>query len=528
MALLLAVLYINQKLFKRQLLTDRWLDLFAVLIFILVTLFYANGINGFSIKESLQLASDAGNIASYAAAGQVPGNFQQDALLSNPGNYSEYFAFHIPLIGWLGKLLGSYSAAFNVLLAPSVFLQLLSYYLLARRLITKKLLALIFSLMMVIRIVLPLSESFGIFPDVVPRFLFQVFLPYALLFLVHSLPYPGWHWFSTLVFTAILYVHPVSGPVWLAACLLTLLIYAYTQHKRDWWKSFVPSLVISIFGVLPFLRAYFSNPPSKLDPVLLESVHSERYSEQVRTVGEFITHDLWAFLTRDFSLASLALAALFFFAFAFWYLKKQKSVPDEKWKQTTILLSIWWAAIIVVFLLIPLLDEVLFSRLSGGLMFREIRRNIRYLIPLFWLSFLFLCAYAMEKLEGAGRSKLVIWLSIAVLSVGYVAGTQPSLNPAWMRTQACLKEGRFPCKPTPIEEAKYVFYASLDDFVDTTESVFPDLSPRYLADSLIPRYFSLRSVAYTYKDGGAIGSFLPEWWRVTQALTPYPISRKMN
>lgn len=178
---------------------DRWLDLFAVLIFILVTLFYANGINGFSIKESLQLASDAGNIASYAAAGQVPGNFQQDALLSNPGNYSEYFAFHIPLIGWLGKLLGSYSATFNVLLAPSVFLQLLSYYLLARRLITKKLLALIFSLMMVIRIVLPLSESFGIFPDVVPRFLFQALLPYALLFLVRSLPYPGWHWFSTLV-----------------------------------------------------------------------------------------------------------------------------------------------------------------------------------------------------------------------------------------------------------------------------------------------------------------------------------------
>lgn len=138
------------------------------------------------------------------------------------------------------------------------------------------------------------------------------------------------------------------------------------------------------------------------------------------------------------------------------------------------------------------------------------------------------CAHAMEKLEGAGRSKLVIWLSIAVLSVGYVAGTQPSLNPAWMRTQACLKEGRFPCKPTPIEEAKYVFYASLDDFVGTTESVFPDPSPRYLADSLIPRYFSLRSVAYTYKDGGAIGSFLPEWWRVTQALTPYLQEDELN
>ena len=74
------------------------------------------------------------------------------------------------------------------------------------------------------------------------------------------------------------------------------------------------------------------------------------------------------------------------------------------------------------------------------------------------------------------------------------------------------------------------FYTELRKYVDIDESVFPDPSPQYLSETLIPRYHSLRSVAYSYKDGGALGEFLPEWWQITQALKPYlpPITPSLD
>ena len=497
------------------------------LIFALIAFILANARFGSGIQQTISMPSDAGNIASYLAAGDYPENFEMDELLSNPENFSEYFTVYLPIVSGLSRLTGSYASAFLTLVVPVTLLHLLGYYLLGKKILMNRLMAFCFALVTAIPISLPLSEYFGLSPDILPRTLYQAVLPYGLLLLLAFKSRPHWFWLVSLAFTLMLYIHPVSGPAWVGVCLLSLLIFSIRALGKGWWKSFLPALFIFLAGVVPFLNAYLRPKAlDTLDATLLSAINLTRYSSQTKPILELYRSDMWTYLRENWSLITLSLV---FLGFSLWMIvrfiiQKNKIQKLDLSEKNSGLLLVWWGVLILVAVLIPLLDEAIATAFDRGLVLREIRRTMRYYIPMLWLNFFWVCQRALIVFGEArqpSNGKFLVWIAIFSLFVTYGIETKVWKNPIFVRQAECLQSGEWICKPDEDALAMYEFYTELQIHVQPNESVFPDPDPQYLADSLIPRYHSLRSVAYTYKDGGAVGDFLPEWWRITQGVKPY-------
>lgn len=501
-------------------------EISVYLLFCFLALLFANGRYGSGLKTDLPLTSDAGNIASFVAAYENPENYKNDELLSNPSNYGEYFAFHIPLIAFLGKVTGGYAIAFLILFFPATFLHFVGYYLLGKRIFQNRTLALLFSLAVAIPINLPLFEYYGISFDILPRTLFQVILPFALLLLLKIMELPKYYWLVALVFTALLYVHPVSGPAWLGICLATLLIAVVKAPKRGVWRCWILAVFVSLVGLIPFLRAYL-RPVDKqaFDLRLFTQIQLTRYTSQFKPIRELYLGEIWAYLLENWVLFSLILASLgALFVFFYHLSKHQRTNKQSNTITFSTLISAWWLIILILAIVVPMLDEAVARALGRQLILREIRRTLRYYIPMLWLTFFWICKLALDyfsKSENTERLSKLVYSTIFALLIFYGAETQIRKNPLLVNQWHCLRSGQVVCQPTTEDLAMYEFYTELSKYVKPEESVFPDPDPQYLADTLVPRYHSLRSVVYTYKDGGAVGSFLTEWWRITLGLKPY-------
>jgi hypothetical protein len=501
-------------------------ETWAFILFVIIALVYANARFGSNISQTIGLPSDAGNISSFVAASEHPQNFVKDELLSNPENFSEYFALHLPLISGLAKVTGGYASAFMALLAPVTFIQLCGYYLLGKRILNNRLLAFLFAISTAIPINLPLFEYFGLSSEILPRSLFQAVLPYALLLLLALDDRPKYYWLVSLAFTLLLYVHPVSGPAWVGVCLVTLLYFAIKKTGQRWWVYWLPALLAFIIGVTPFLKAYL-RPVSeiKIDPVLFLQIQQARYAPQIKPIVELYTRDMVVLLQTNWVALTLILVTLAYGVFGLVRLIKQsKKAKPLKISQQALLLSLWWVVLALVAVVVPLIDEIVANASGRPLLLREIRRTMRYFVPMLWLTFFWVCQKALVlfgKAKQPANHRPLVWLAILSLLICYGIETQIWKNPIFVRQWECLRSGSLICKPDKDTLAMYEFYSELPKFVRPDESVFPDPDPQYLGDSLIPRYHSLRSVAYTYKDGGAVGDFLPEWWRITQELRPY-------
>ena len=505
------------------------------LLFVLVALIYANVRFGAGFNQTLKMTSDAGNISSYVGGLENPQYFTEDELLNNPANFGEYLAVHIPLIYSLSKLTGGYASAFMVLIAPVTLLHLCGYYLVGKKLLGNRLVALAFVVATAIPIDLPLFEYFGLSDDILPRSLFQALLPFALLLLISKGQNPKLHWLISLAFTLLLYVHPVSGPAWVAVCLATLLYFAITVNGKNWWKSWLPALLVFVIGVIPFLQAYLGQMVElKVSLELLQQIQQHRYASQRKPIVAFYLDDMLGLFRANWALITLVLVGLGFgVSGLIRIIRRSKKMATHKVSRQSVLLLIWWVVLIAVAVLIPFLDEAIASAFDRNLVLREIRRTLRYFIPMLWLTFFWVCQkvlVAFGELRESAKSRLLVGVAIVSLLTSYSVETKAWKNSIFIRHWECIRSGNLICKPDQETLAMHEFYTELRKYVDIDESVFPDPSPQYLSETLIPRYHSLRSVAYSYKDGGALGEFLPEWWQITQALKPYlpPITPSLD
>lgn len=500
-------------------------DVWAFIAFAVIALIFANGRFGLDLSHSIELASDAGNISSFVAANENPQNFKTDPFLSNPNNFSMYFAFHLPLISTLNKLTGSYASAFMALVGPVTFLHLCGYYLLGKRFLTNRLLAFLFAIATAIPVSLPLFEYYGLSTDILPRSLYQALLPFALILLMELCTRPKYFWLALLVFTLLLYVHPVSGPAWVGVCLVTLLYFAIKLKGSRWWMYWLPAAFVFVLGVIPFVRAYFRPAPvSQVDPELFLQVQQARYAEQTRSVIDLYKQDVVATLQTNWVLLTLLLVALAFGGYSLLRaVKRLKKAAPKHGTQQSLLINLWWVVLVLVAVVVPLIDDFVSNTFGRPLMLREIRRTMRYFVPMLWLTFFWV---SQQTLVYFGNAKQIVrqslvWIAILSTLICYGIETEIWKNPILARQWECVRSGTVLCKTNADVLAKYEFYTELPKYVEPDKSVFPDPDPRYLADSLMPRYHSLRSVAYTYKDGEGVGDLLAEWWRITQELKPY-------
>lgn len=498
---------------------QKWAAL-ILLTFVLLSFTHANARFGSAFKQELSFNSDVGNIASYVAAADHPENFAHDELLSDPSNYSEYYAFHRPLIQFIAKITGTYPSAFLLLIAPVTFLHLLAYYLLGHELLKNQHLAFVFAIVTAMLVSVPL-DNFGLGEDILPRTLFEALLPFALLLLLKVRLRQKLYPLVSLAFTLLLYVHPVSGPAWVGVCMATLLYYSIQQSGHSWGRSFVPALLVFLVGVIPFLGAYFPDGKgAMLSSELMQAISSYRYSVVTLSILQLYLDQVLNWLSVHWSLFSMSLLAFVVVVRNLIAFLRSKGRPKD---EEGFLLALWWVVLITVAILIPLTDEAIAKVRGGELLLREIRRTLRYYVPMLWLTFLWVCARALQYAKSTSAQRQVnplIVLAITLMIVLYGASTKIWRNPLVVRALDCILAGEVICRPTEETLAKYEFYTELSNKLSLKESVFPDPSPNYLADSLIPRFYSLRSVVYTYKDGGAVGAFLPEWWRITQELEP--------
>ncbi len=503
--------------------------------FILGALLYTSGWLGNHPSTFINLESDAANIASFSAAYDHPENFERDAFLSDPANYKSYFAFHIPLIRTLAKIVGTYSSAFAVLLFPVILLQLIGYFSLGLILFKNRYLSFLFTWVLAFPVKMPVSEFFGVSLDVIPRFLFQSILPFLLIFIIKKVEQKNLWWLGALLFSASLYIHPVSGPAWIAVYFISIIFVCNGKNKISWWLNYVGSVVIAILGLIPFVLSFFGSANSDAgDMKLLQEITLERLTSQTESMGALYWRYFSTYVFENWTMILLWGISILFLGFALISIigigSKSLKTMTKQAGTTTLLLVSWWISILLICVVLPILDEIYVQKTGNLQLLREIRRTMRYYIPLLWITFFWVGTQILNWIETQNRPQKkrtrFYWLVlITCFSILYIMELNPNDNLAIKNEISCIKQGKLICEVPGNEKEKIEFYDEVSSIVKQNELIFPDPSPEYMKDSLIPRYYNLRSVAYTYKDGGSAGNtsikFIENWWNITNKISPY-------
>lgn len=495
-------------------------DAACLALFFIIALVYTCGRVGLHFNDHLLSSSDAANIASFSAALDHPGSFANDSLLNNPANFSFYSTLHVPLIRALAKWFGNYSTPFAFLIFPVTLLHLIGYYWLGREVLKDRWFALIFSLMVLIPVQLNLSEIWGLWQDVIPRFLFQSLLPFELAAVMRWGKKPkSWPWLMAAM-GLLIYIHPVSLPAWALAVILSLWIMAPAMPKKQKLLHLVLAGLLFLVVVLPFAFNYLSTttfgsrgsiPYAELMDILrkrlitgfLDLNIAFKDFIKIAVISDWLMILLWAFVFIG--------GLVFFFFF----------IRQKKDKTTLLVLGSMWFSIFFVSVVLPLLDHSLAARLQRLPYEFDLVRNLRFSIPLLLLSALYLLIQIQVESKrrwGKSRSNVISFtfaLAGLLFLTGWAVRNILSNEPAFAQTARCWSSGQWVC-PFPQE-------ANIVRQIDLLEKI-KELTPtgaKFLAaadtSELMIRYFSLRPLIYSYKDGGSFIyanlNSLRLWWQ---------------
>ena len=500
------------------------IDLCVIIAFIIISLAFTLGRVGIHFQDYLLSGSDAANISSFAAALDHPQYFSNDSFLKNPANFAYYNTIHIPLIRWLGQILGNYSSPFALLIFPLTFLHLLGYYLLGSIIFKNRFWAVIFSLIVFISVPLNLGESWGLMADMIPRFLFQSLLPFLLTAVIRWGKNPkSWPWLMAAT-GLLVYAHPVSLPVWGLAVLLSLWVLSPAiPIKQKIMKLLVASLIFLVV-ITPFTIGYLSNTTfGSHDAINYEEILTIM---RKRFIGGFV--DLGVGY-KDFIKIAILSDWFTSLIWVFVFIGGIGLFLTRRKAENTILLVLaaWWISVFFVGVLIPVVDHGLANALKRMPLEVDLIRSIRYAIPLLLLSAL----YLLSEFQLILSRRITINLKPVVtpvfvclgllLLIGWVMRNGFLQIPAFLQSARCWKAGQLVC-PYPDED-------KIQQQIELLNAVKADtpFGSRIMASAdlseLVFRYFALRPLVYSYKDGGSLiytnHADLLVWWRQFQEIS---------
>lgn len=498
----------------------------GLVLFMVIALAYTCGRVGLHFNNFLLSSSDAANIASFSAALDHPNLFTNDVLLSNPANFSFYSTIHIPLIRALAKWFGNFSTPFAFLIFPFTLLHLIGYYWLGREVLKHRWLSLLFSLIVLIPVQLSLSEIWGLWRDMIPRFLFQALLPFILASLMRWGKNPKtWPWLMGAM-GLLVYVHPVSLPAWGLALVLSFLFLSPPLPLKQKLVCLTLTSLLFLLVILPFTINYLST-------TTFGSHGSIPYGELMeilrkRFISGFIDLNI-AF--KDFIklvvISDWLMILLWGFVFIGGFISLFLYIKKKKDSTTLLVLGAWWFAIFLVSIVIPVLDHSLANKLQRLPYEFDLVRNLRFSIPLLILSALFLLLQIKKEVEAKWHfsqnnilSTIVTLIGLLLL-IGWAARNNLTSDPAFSQTARCWASGRLVC---PFQQE-----VDLNQQIDLLEKI-KQLTPpgsRFLAaadtSELMIRYYSLRPLIYSYKDGGSFIyanlNDLRQWWQQFQEVS---------
>jgi hypothetical protein len=434
----------------------------------------------------LSLDSDTAQVASFAAARMAPpGHFAGDYLLADPRNYAFYSTVQIPIATYVTRVVGDLGLAFIAPIAVLVAMQGIGAYFFARHVFESRTFATFFSVsaLSVVRL-WPLSDYWGIRGYTTPRDWFQACLPLLLLLVLKHASSEKWR-FALMALTGLMtYVHPVSTPPWALGIWLSLWFFlpsAWTHRKRVTHMVLYGSAFVLV--ALPFVLSFVgsSGLGAPIPPKAILEVIKVRFSAGYTDLG-------LAF--RSLLAGTWQSGALLLVVLGSGLLTFHRQWRVLRWQA----ICAWTAALVTGTCLLPLIDHTVADALGRLPLEFDLIRGIRYLFLLAWLIGL----GGLAQLAKRG-GKLAI--AAPAVGAGFVAFTLFYFPPSDFLEQGTTlaSTGTLlpPMRPPTDRQKALSAAASRSD-----DAIFMASSTE---DALALRFFSRRSVVYSYKDGGSFG-----------------------
>ncbi len=482
-----------------------WDGIFVLIFLVFAGWFFLGHLqNNF---PTVVLSGDGGNIASYAAAQDHPDWFRNDPALGSGNNTGIYATIHIPLIRALYRLTGDYGLAFAWLVFPETFLQLLGFYILGRVLFKNRFWAILLAFLTAMMVInLGLGEIWGVWRDALPRVTFQSLLPFVLVlvFLWKDKPV---RWVWLMIFMGLLvYVHPISAPVWGFAIWLSL----WLLHPKTWnWKKRLLVMLglgfLILVVILPYAITYFSyntrGQTADYNTVMtvLKEFSPKNLLNPLGAMGFF----LWDATRRLLLPVSIA-------GFVFVWIFKKNDRTDIK------VVLLWMLGIFITSIMIPFVEQIIETRLHILPIETELVRGFRYFVPLLLLFWLWPLAAVYPTLK-TGKIRAAVTCLGLILFGFWAATNRPDVR-YLLQAVTCFSKGELICTtPRPIDDV----ILTLKTETQPGEGVlFFNQDTANTSRTLSVRYSALRPLVYSERDNGILSyanrSALPAWLETTR------------
>lgn len=473
----------------------------------------------------IRFDSDAGNIASFAAAQQHPDLFRRDAILSNPANLASYSTVNIPILNLLKTWTGNYALAFAWFILPQTFVNLFGFYVLGLVLFGKMALsrrrfwAFLLAMVLAVPYEINLLETWGITEDPVSRFTFQSILPYLLALIIVWRGKPRrWPWLAVLP-GLLAFVHPVSTPAWAAAIWLGLL-----GCLPDYWTWRKKALVMVGLGALmgvaltPYAIKYLGGSLGQHKPLSYDLfvLVIERYFPanimNIPAAFNRFVHVNWVSGLLPVSLLLLVVLLI---------------LPWRDRAKIRLAL-LWLVGILFVSLVVPWVEHGIERAYRIVPIETELVRGLRYVVFFMLLFTVWSLAEIDHRLVQGVWNRIApgptaIRFAAPVLALGLAVGwlfAADTQNVVPRHLAACLSTGKIVC--VSYDDDDLVIQAVARQ-TPPGEAIFTAFTNQGRMSYGLPiRYLALRSLVFTYKDRGQLvtahSPALEEWYTRLQEM----------
>jgi hypothetical protein len=477
-----------------------------LLFFLFLSIVLTLGRVGTAFDSFALLTPDLGVYASFAAAQDSPELFSNDPFLSNEKNVNSYNMVIVPLIRGLRNMFGNYGTACAFLLPFFLFVHLTGWYVLGLAFFRNPSAGLLISLL-ISTPVLTAYDYWGLILDALPRFLYQGAIPFLLALSIlrgHDLRW----WPVLLGGVGILnYVHPLSTPPWTMAVLLGLWLSA--PEVGFWQKARRMSLALLVlFLVLfPFVLNYVRSTILETSDAIGYEATLAILRERFATLGQ--TNPLLALASffagrrgLEFDLVWYLVWLMGIAGLIFGLARHRNTGESAHLRQ----IAAWMIGILLVSGFVPVLEQVVFSLLKRLPPEFEILRTLRYVVPLVLLAALYALWLVKDQLQAKS-------LLVPAVSGNFFLAAGVLLLVAWvLNSQAPQRDFRDPIK----QNVRCWLHGSLAcplpahdmDFIDALHAVREKtpVGSRIFSEGqeVAVRYYALRPLVFTYKDGAPL------------------------
>jgi hypothetical protein len=470
-------------------LTFNYIDWLFILFFLFLALVFQLEMSSRGFPTVI-LGGDAANIASFAAGRAYPELFNSDAILGNLNNIGLYTTIHLPITIWLEKLVGNFGLAYSLLLFPHVFLQYFAYYLLGRVVFNQRYWAFLFTLATSAPLALAGGELWGVVGDGMPRFTYQVIIPFILILMLTQWRNRPERWPWLMVIAGLLaFIHPVSTPTW--AFALWLGLWPCMPSNDNWKKKLITMIkmgIILTIALLPYVSIYLfykkgGSANSNYD--LVYYILTNYFPYDLMDIPAAVKVLFRA--TSEFGLLWYGVAGLLITALAF---KTERS----RLKQ----MLFWIAGISIVTILIPFVEQTIERTLRIIPLQTELMRGMRYLVPFLFIFWFYPLAEFTRRAKKANITRLILIIGTITTAAWMIMNTPYPIT-SIQKSINCWSQGQFIC-PTQDDYADALQHIQTKTPEKAKFVVF--LTNRW--SGIEVRYLGLRPMVYAYKDRGQL------------------------